>query len=117
MYTAYANASTNTPSYSLVCTWYKKSTPRVLLLSLSFDVFVPITAHPLLFLNKWFVQIYSNVYSKFKSISKYYFDPKLLKLTLEYIHMVSTLDSPIMVGHNFFLESTLIPIMRIMWAT
>ena len=32
-----------------------------LFLLLSFDVFVPISAHPLLFFNKWFVQIYLNV--------------------------------------------------------
>ena len=28
---------------------------------LSFDVFVPTTTHPLLFLDKWFVQIYFNI--------------------------------------------------------
>ena len=32
-----------------------------LLLLLSFDVFVPTSAHPLLFVDKWFVQIYLNV--------------------------------------------------------
>ena len=35
----------------------------LLLLLLSFDVFVPTSAHPLLFLDKWFVQIYLNVNS------------------------------------------------------
>jgi hypothetical protein len=30
----------------------------LLLLLSSFDVFVPTSAHPLLFLDKWFVQIY-----------------------------------------------------------
>ena len=33
----------------------------LLLLLLSFDVFVPTIAHPLLFSNKWIVQIYLNV--------------------------------------------------------
>ena len=33
----------------------------LLLLWLSFDVFVPTSAHLLLFLDKWFVQIYLNV--------------------------------------------------------
>ena len=33
----------------------------MLLLLFSFDVFVPTSAHLLIFLNKWFVQIYSNV--------------------------------------------------------
>ena len=32
----------------------------MLLLLLWFDVFFPTNAHPLLFLDKWFVQIYSN---------------------------------------------------------
>jgi hypothetical protein len=32
----------------------------LLLLSL-FDVFVPVSAHPLLFLEKWYVQIYLSV--------------------------------------------------------
>ena len=32
----------------------------ILLLLLSFDAFVPISAHPLSFLDKWFVQIYQN---------------------------------------------------------
>ena len=32
----------------------------LLLLLLSFDVFVPTSAHSLLFLDKWFVQIYVN---------------------------------------------------------
>ena len=33
----------------------------LLLLWVSFDVFVPTSARPLLFLDKWFVQIYLNV--------------------------------------------------------
>ena len=33
-----------------------------LLLLLSFDVFVPTSAQPLLFLDKWFVQIHLHVY-------------------------------------------------------
>ena len=33
----------------------------VLLLLLSFNVFVPTSAHPLLPLDNWFVQIYKNV--------------------------------------------------------
>ena len=33
------------------------------ILLLSFDVFVPANAHPLIFLNKWFVQIYLNANS------------------------------------------------------
>ena len=78
---------------------------------------VPISAHFLLVLDKWFLQIYFNVYSKLKSKSKYYFDLLLLKLALEDIHLASTLNSPIMVGHNNSLESTLIFMMRTMWAT
>ena len=35
----------------------------VVVVLLSFDVFVPKNAHPLLFLDKWFVQIYLNVSS------------------------------------------------------
>ena len=35
----------------------------LLLLLLSFDVFVPASAHHLLFLDKWFVQTYLNVNS------------------------------------------------------
>ena len=33
----------------------------LLLLMLSFDVLVPTSAHPLLFLDKWLLQIYLNV--------------------------------------------------------
>ena len=35
----------------------------LLLLLLSFDVFVPTCAHPLLFLDEWFVHIYLNANS------------------------------------------------------
>ena len=34
----------------------------LLLLLLLFDVFVPTSAHPLLLLDKWFVQVYLNVH-------------------------------------------------------
>jgi hypothetical protein len=33
----------------------------LLILLLSFDVFIPKSAHPLLYLDKWFVQIYLNI--------------------------------------------------------
>ena len=35
----------------------------LLLLMLLLDVFVPLSAHPILFFDKWFVQIYLNVSS------------------------------------------------------
>jgi hypothetical protein len=44
---------------------YQSVVVVVLLLSLlSFDVFVPTNAHPLLFLDKWFVQIYLSINSR-----------------------------------------------------